>query len=117
MPKQQNMLEVTIPQDNKTVSEAPSPLAPVVLFVYKRPQQTKATLEALVGNHLASSTDLVVFSDAARSEADTAAVEEVRSLFHDLEGFRSVRLVCRETNQGLANRVARWRIAFGAFVV
>jgi len=78
---------------------------PVVLFVYKRPQQTKATLEALASNHLASSTDLIVFSDAARSETDTATVEEVRSLFQDLKGFRSVRLICRETNQGLANSI------------
>ncbi len=79
--------------------------APVVLFVYNRPDHTKATLEALALNTLAGQSDLIVFSDAPKNDAAAAGVDAVRALLTDLKGFASVRIVRRERNMGLARSV------------
>jgi hypothetical protein len=57
---------------------------PVALFVYNRPEHTKATLEALARNTLAYQTDLVVFSDGAKDPEGQKQVEGIRSLLHFL---------------------------------
>jgi len=80
-------------------------LAPVVLFVYNRPTHTRATIEALARNTLARHTDLVIFSDAPRDEAASAAVREVREIIENISGFGSVRAVQRDINYGLAKSV------------
>ncbi len=79
--------------------------APVALFTYKRPDHTRATLEALARNTLAAQTDLFVFSDGPKGEDDAAAVEQVRHLVHDLRGFASIELIERRDNLGLAKSV------------
>ena len=80
-------------------------LAPIVLFVYNRPEHTRATLEALARNTLARQSDLVIFSDAPKNEAAADAVREVRKLIGGVTGFSSVRVVERQTNMGLAKSV------------
>lgn len=79
--------------------------SPVVLFVFARPDHTKKTVDALLANPEAGNTDLIVYADAARSEKDVAAVEAVREIFSDLRGFKSVKLVLREKNVGLAKNI------------
>lgn len=79
--------------------------APVALFTYKRPEHTKATLDALARNDLADQTDLIIYSDAARTAADEAAVAAVRALIRQTTGFRSVRVVERSANLGLARSI------------
>ena len=44
-------------------------VAPVILFVYNRPIHTQKTLEALAANRLATSTDLIIFSDGNKGES------------------------------------------------
>lgn len=78
---------------------------PVVLFVYNRPEHTKATLEALARNTLAQQTDLFIFSDGAKHPEGQKKVDEVRSLLDDLQGFASVSVIKRPQNMGLANSV------------
>lgn len=46
----------------------PVPLAPIALFVYNRPTHTRRAVESLKVNHLASQSDLVVFSDGPKDE-------------------------------------------------
>jgi hypothetical protein len=79
--------------------------APIVLFVFNRPQHTAATIEALKLNDLAAESDLYIFSDGSRKPADEAAVEEVRRLCREVSGFRSVTLTCAERNRGLAESI------------
>ena len=79
--------------------------APILLFVYNRPAHTRQTLEALSRNTLAAASDLFVYSDAARSEADCAAVEEVRHIVREAKGFRQVHVTEREQNWGLARNI------------
>jgi hypothetical protein len=76
--------------------------APIALFVYNRPRHTRSTLQALRANALASQSDLFVFSDAARKPEAAAGVEEVRQLLRSIDGFKSVAVVERTSNLGLA---------------
>jgi len=83
----------------------PIEFAPIVLFVYARPEHTRRTLEALAANMLAEQSDLIVYADAARSEREAEAVRAVRELIRATSGFRSVMLVERDMNFGLARNI------------
>lgn len=80
-------------------------LAPILLFVYNRPQHVKRAIGSLLQNREAAASDLYVFSDAARSAEDAAAVEMVREEIADIQGFRSVSVVKRNENFGLARSI------------
>lgn len=82
-----------------------SSIAPVVLFVYARPEHTRRTLEALAANALADQSELIVYADAERSERDAEAVGAVRELVCATSGFRSVTLIERDMNFGLARNI------------
>lgn len=73
-------------------------LAPVAIFVYNRLFNTKQTIEALQRNDLAKETDIFVFSDAAKSDKQQKAVEEVRAYLHSVTGFKSVTVIERPIN-------------------
>ena len=79
--------------------------APVALFVYNRPGHTRQTVEALLANTVANQTRLHVFSDAPKNEAVSPAVAEVRSYIRSIAGFKSVTIIERETNFGLARSI------------
>ena len=79
--------------------------APIALFVYSRPWHTRRTLEALANNELSSDSDLIVFADAARDAASAAGVREVRDMVESISGFRSIRIVARNSNLGLAGSI------------
>jgi len=79
--------------------------APITLFAYSRPDHTQRTVEALQKNLLASESDLIIYSDAARSPAKQAAVDEVRSYLATIAGFRSVTINHRPENYGLAKSI------------
>lgn len=80
-------------------------LAPIVLFVFARPDHTRRTVDALKQNELAQKSDLFIFSDAPKSEAQAGAVREVRQYIRRIEGFKSVSIVERETNFGLSRSI------------
>lgn len=83
-------------------------LAPVLLFVFNRPEHTRQTIEALQRNTLAHESHLYIYSDGARHEGDVAAVEQVRSIIANDEciaGFRQVTIIEREKNCGLAYNI------------
>jgi len=82
-------------------------LAPIALFVYNRAEHTRRTVESLRENELAHRSDLFVFADGARTQAAAAAVQEVRQVVRSIEGFRSVTIIERERNFGLANSVIK----------
>ncbi len=79
--------------------------APIALFVYRRVEHTRRTLEYLRANPEAAQSDLIVFSDGAKGEADAAKVAEVRQLIGHIPGFGSVQVVESEQNRGLAASV------------
>lgn len=79
--------------------------APIALFVYNRPEHTRRTLNYLKNNLLADESRLYIFSDAAKTDADIANVDEVRALLKNVEGFKAVKVIERKTNLGLANSI------------
>lgn len=79
--------------------------APVALFVYNRLSLTRQAIDALRGNAPAAATDLIVFSDGPKDLASAPAVHEVRRFIGSVAGFRSVRIVERPVNLGLANSI------------
>lgn len=80
-------------------------VAPVILFVYNRPIHTQKTLEALGANKLATSTDLIIFSDGNKGESDAKGVELTRQLFEKEYPFKSVVLHKSAKNKGLAKSI------------
>lgn len=79
--------------------------APIALFVYNRPKHTERTLKFLRQNEMAAESRLFVFSDGPKSAADDESVKEVRELLKHIEGFRSVEIIERKNNMGLAESV------------
>ena len=82
-----------------------SRLAPLALFVFKRPKHTQRVLEALSQCDFAKETDLFVFCDGARHEGESEVVEKTRSVVREATGFRSVEYVMQSENKGLANSI------------
>ena len=79
--------------------------APILLFAYNRPAHIRRCVESLLANTLAGESDLFVFSDAPKTDADKPGVEEVRAALRDIHGFHSVSIVERDTNWGLARSI------------
>src|SRR6476661_2954090 len=79
--------------------------APIALFVYNRPDHTRRTVSFLQKNLLAKESRLFVFSDGAKTVKDEAAVKEVREFIRQIEGFKSVEIIERPENSGLANSI------------
>lgn len=83
--------------------------APLVLFVYNRPDHVKMNLRKLNTIRCIENTELFVFSDAAKGEDDKKAVEEVRRFINDFivneSKFRSIKVFLAETNRGLADSI------------
>ena len=83
-------------------------LAPIILFVYNRPEHTKNTINALAKNELANESNLWIFSDNAKKETDIDNVNSVRNYIHSIQDkklFKSVKIIEAEKNKGLANSV------------
>lgn len=80
-------------------------IAPIILFVYNRPEHTKKTVDALKLNKFAADSSLFIFSDGNKDEMDRKAVEEVRSFISTISGFNQIKIILREKNLGLANSV------------
>ena len=83
-------------------------LAPVIIFVYARPEHTKKTIESLAKNHFANETEVYIYSDAPKNEKAQKQVGLVRVYIDSLPQrnlFKSVKITKAETNNGLANSV------------
>lgn len=83
-------------------------LAPIVLFVYNRPQHTLRTLEALSQNKLADESVLYVFADGAKENADENTIkriEETKKIVNSKEWCKKIIFTESPTNKGLANSI------------
>ena len=77
--------------------------APIALFTYNRADHTKRAVESLLRNEEAKDCDLFIFSDGPKTPEKKAGVEENRKYIHTITGFKSITIVEREKNWGLAN--------------
>ncbi len=79
--------------------------APIALFVYNRLDHALRTLEALRANELAADSELTIFSDGPKREADVPKVKALREALRDVRGFRKAVLVERGANLGLSRSI------------
>ncbi|MBR2203661.1 MAG: glycosyltransferase [Prevotella sp.] len=77
--------------------------APIALFTYARADHTQKAVESLLTNKEATESELFIFSDGPKNENKKAAVEENRKYIHTITGFKSIHIIEREKNWGLAN--------------
>ena len=80
-------------------------LSPIILFVYNRPDHTKKCIASLLANELSAQSELFIYADAPKNEDSEEAVMKVREYIHTVEGFKSVTIVERDRNWGLANSI------------
>ncbi len=79
--------------------------APIALFVYNRPWHTGQAVDSLLSNPGAAQSPLYIFSDAPRDIAASQSVATVRSYIRSIAGFKTVTIIERETNFGLARSI------------
>ena len=94
--------------------------APIALFTYNRADHTKQAVESLLKNAEAKDSDLFIFSDGPKNEKAVEGVKKNREYLQSLKNdndtltlryadatktpfFRSVTIIEREKNWGLAN--------------
>lgn len=83
-------------------------LAPIVLFVYNRPEHTRKTLESLKKNSLSEESELFVFADGPKESAlreQLEKIDEARKVVRERNWCGKVNIVERKENMGLANSV------------
>lgn len=79
--------------------------APVILFVYNRPEHTLKTLEALQKNDLAQQTELYIFCDGAKNNAtpeQAKKIAETREIIRSKKWCGNVHIEESAENKGLA---------------
>jgi len=79
--------------------------APIALFTYNRPAHTARVVESLLRNREAADSELYVFSDAPKTSEAEPAVRAVRDYIRTIRGFRSLEIVERDRNFGLAGSI------------
>lgn len=78
--------------------------SPIALFVYNRPGHTRRTVEALQMNEGAPESDLFIYSDGPRPGQEEK-VAQVRAYLKTVAGFKSITIVERDRNWGLADSI------------
>jgi len=78
---------------------------PVALFAYRRLSILERTVEALAANKGAHLTDIYFFSDGPKKHLDENSVYQVRNYLKTVQGFRSVKIINRKVNFGLARNI------------
>ncbi|MBO5795691.1 MAG: glycosyltransferase family 2 protein [Bacteroides sp.] len=79
--------------------------APILLFVYNRPEHFKQLIASLQANAEAPQSMLFIYTDAARNKADEEQVNKVREVIRHIDGFASIEVIERATNWGLARNI------------
>ncbi|MCF8069580.1 MAG: glycosyltransferase [Desulfobacterales bacterium] len=79
--------------------------APIVLFVYNRPDHVQTTVKSLQQNRIASNSDLFIYADGPKGEISKDKVAEVRNYINTITGFKKITIVEQKKNKGLANSI------------
>lgn len=79
--------------------------APILLFVYNRPEHTKRCIKSLLQSPVAAESRLYIFSDGAKGAHDAEAVADVRQYIHAINGFKEVIVDENYQNFGLAETI------------
>jgi hypothetical protein len=77
------------------------PLAPIVLFTYKRLDTLQKCINSIKKCPEAALSDLIIVSDYQATDKDSAKVATVRSFLPTITGFKSIEIIEREKNYGV----------------
>lgn len=83
-------------------------LAPIILFVYNRPNHTLQTLNALQNNELSKNSVLYIYADGIKVNANSETIQkinETREIIKNKKWCKDVFIIEREQNFGLAKSV------------
>ena len=79
--------------------------APILLFVYNRPEHTRRCIESLQKNSLASESSLFIYADGAKDSTQQETVNDVRNYIRTIQGFKQITFIERDENWGLARNI------------
>lgn len=82
--------------------------APIVLFVYNRPDHTRRTLNALKNNELSRESSLFIYADGAKVDAtidELTAIEQTRNVIREQQWCGKVCIIESISNKGLATSI------------
>ncbi|MGD8780747.1 MAG: glycosyltransferase [Ignavibacteria bacterium] len=83
-----------------------NPYAPIVLFVYNRPKHTQKTISSLIQNEFADNSLLYIYADGPKeNDSSQDDISKVRGIINSVSGFKSVNIIERDKNLGLANSI------------
>ncbi|MBI9062164.1 MAG: glycosyltransferase [Marinilabiliaceae bacterium] len=85
-------------------------IAPIVLFVYNRPEHTRKTLEALAKNDLAEQSTLYIIADGPKeniTDDQFSKIKETRNIIKERLWCKEVLIEEKEENWGLANSIVK----------
>jgi hypothetical protein len=74
---------------------------PIILFTYKRIDSLKKSLASLTQCPLSADSELIVFSDAPKSDTDIEKVHAVRKYLRTVTHFKKITIVERVSNMGV----------------
>lgn len=80
-------------------------LAPILLFVYNRPDHTSRTIKLLQQCELAEESSLYIFCDGPKKLDDIEKVNKVREIVTKIKGFKNVKISMSDNNLGLAKSI------------
>lgn len=93
-------------EGTKPMTEQIFNLAPIAIFVFKRPEHTARMLAGLAANPEFLASPLFIFSDGARNAVEQVPVDAVRQLLADFAHPQKT-LVLAPANQGLAKSITQ----------
>ena len=79
--------------------------APILLFVYNRPEHTRQVVSSLLRNKEAADSPLFIYADQSKNPESDAAVQEVRRYIYSISGYKKITSIERETNRRLARNI------------
>ncbi len=80
-----------------------SELSPIIIFTYRR--IPNKLISGLLNNSLAQHSDVIVYSDGNKDDADLLEVKAVREYLTTISGFGTIKIIESEVNKGLANSI------------
>lgn len=83
-------------------------LAPIILFVYNRPEHTSRTLDALILNDLSAFSELYIFADGVKegaSETTINQIQQTRNIIREKKWPGQLHITESIANKGLAESV------------
>ena len=67
--------------------------APIILFVYRRLDHLKLTVDSLKKNKEIKKSNLIIFSDGPKSKLDYDSVIKVRKYINNIKGFKNIKIM------------------------